>query len=345
MWSNEGFVNRYRNPGEPNVPSVEGMRAHWVTATVLFADFVPYKDEIFERYELHPYAPIGATFKHLVNCIEIGTMSAAVRDAEIVDLRSGRYSQLDVVDNHRSVVTFPAESSVWRNHRHRHSWEVSASDTSAVWFLRKDLDGTQTSVWKVELIEDRPIVTTYKLPHPYELVQQGILEFYDEAGNMWMPSDSDYETLKSEPCEESWYPPEYYEMFVSGASLVIRLTGTVPNNRSIDMEDVYLYCKIESGKLVPVKQVDPWYMHWDALYKQWLAVPEEERDNSWESIHSIPFDAHPVSDSPLHLDFNDGYLYSRSTGPRHDNAVVVTHIDSEVIRWFQPEVPASELDP
>jgi len=103
------------------------------------------------------------------------------------------------------VTNFPSVQGSWGDPPR--FWQShTRSDPDALWFFGEYPavnESLKTLLWKVDMSVGTPRIVRYALPHPYDLMCHGIIEILDEEGKSWVPSVSDYDTVKQLYFEEA----------------------------------------------------------------------------------------------------------------------------------------------
>lgn len=210
---------------------------------------------------------------------------------------------------------------------------VTASDPRALWLLGdevRDNGHHERSISRMELDDVKPRVTTYSLPHPYDLIRQGIITLMDDHDVSWMPSEADYQVLKADydkrfsdeeeqflgesEFSHSEYEGKYGWLSSWGDDLVV---STYFNIEQHDWDgEVLLLFKVEGGILRAVKRLSPDRM----------------------------VDLHPRARDKT---FADGHLFSaewEDNDGAYESVIQVTNVNTETVTSFRPEVPEQDVD-
>lgn len=343
VWSDNGFVNWGRHDDEPIVPISPWLKADWITETLLIS---------LERSE---HFLVTQDIEEWVNFIQgLQEPTSPQRETPSIPFTVHTYHPVD----------FPAHRSLYADDSLFLSLSDTTTDPKALWFFGnepKKNEQHKTLVWKMEMSAHTPLITTFTLPHPYELLRRGDITLSDgDQGDAWTPTDADYQRMKGKYDEQfddengsyfdGSYDGKYFSLYAWDEDLVI-YTGFDDSEG-----DVPLIFRIEEESLSVVKALDPEYTQVTDLVESWIGDRLIPRMRTFDSKADITDYSKPPSIRlGRHEGFADGHLFSvvrwgwygneESFEVSYENGVVVTDVNTGVVTGFRPEVPESESEP
>jgi hypothetical protein len=185
-------------------------------------------------------------------------------------------------------------------------------------------------LWKLEVSDNGEVSSQYySLPHPLDLVRDGMIKIFGKGAECWIPDEEDYRNFRR-PGFGAALPfvrMEQHVLHAWGDDVVVSVRWD--NDYSSGSSHIMLVLfEAEGGELKAVRAFDP-------IRAQWC----EARQKSFlPQVGTTGF--HTVERRTA---YSDDHLYSVSGLGAHDQTIVVTNAHTESVTWFQPKVPERDL--
>jgi hypothetical protein len=341
VWSDYEFADRHRHQCEPIVPVAWWLKPEWVAGARLIC-LNPRSDSSTnasprsdggskENQGLEP-SDYYVIFQEAEEWI---TLINAFQDASTP---SSRTPSIPLPPHQREIVSFPARRAL------KPGMQLYTTDTTSdgrtVWFfgdraIKKETH--ETVVWRLGISDRGTEVTVYTLPHPYDLVRQGVIEVFDDNDDFWVPSEVDYQSLDSTYDDPTAYEGGYYQEMGSWQEDLV-MEVAIHNSSVRYYPGAYVLFRNESNALRAVKEVN---LKLNPLTEEWEAAPARRGAPFSSDTSSIDDDFTRLI---FHKAFADCHLFALDPDGGGGKRIVVTNVNTGAVTWFRPNVPETELD-
>ncbi len=318
IWSDNDFTSRFRRSGEAVVPTSWWLKPEWATETEL-VHLGARRDASAQAYSRtssshdaysHTYVSYLAPYTVVSQDVERWvTLISGLQEPSPPKMQT---ASIPVTVHSCNMAMIPAS---YPGERCDLEDNGSRSDSSAVWFLAGGLQAHESFVWKLEIRDRAPQITTYDLPHPYDLVRQGVLKIHHSSGDAWIPSEEDYQMLTADFDAQTSYQSGFYDfsyhdtLFSVGKDLIVETSLRFPDSNYT--HSFYIHFVIDADRLCAVKELNIVPMGYS-----------EKRDQR----------------------FANGHLISQRWGEEGETVFWVTNVHTGAATRFRVEVPESDLE-